>query len=404
MLQRTVLKNGLTLLLEQKPSKSIALSLLTRFGSSYEKAEVNGIAHFIEHLLFNGPKGVSKKEIAARIEGIGGEINAVTGNNFTVVFVQVLGKHFDIALKTLRDLTLRPYFAEKDVDFEKKIILNEIRQLEDNPEHLIFDLVMENVFAGHPLGKPVLGKRETVQGIGLPDVQENFARFYVPNNMVLALSGSFTEKQVQQVKKVFGKKKKRKLVFKKKRLPKARFKQKIYARDFRQTHYALAFKAMNSKSKDVYAMHLISAILGGGLSSRLMQEIREKRGLAYVVHVSFEPYQDYSIFTVYVGTKKEHLPRIRKLIFKEFQDLRKKLVSGKELKQAKNFLEGKLLLKAEDALEANKNNLTMELYGEKNVHEFLNKVYRVKPADVKRIAKNYLKEKTCCEVIIQPKV
>jgi predicted Zn-dependent peptidase len=402
LVQRLELKNGFKLLVEKRPSKSVSLLLLVNFGSNNEDKKENGIAHFIEHLVFNGPKGLSKKELSARIEGVGGELNGATSNNLTVYYIQVLSKHFDIALKTLNDMLFRPDFTTKDVNFEKNIILSEIGHSKDTPHSYAFDLLQEELFPNHPYGKTVLGLKSSVKGIDVKDIKRYYHHFYAPNNMMLAAVGNLTEKQLNAIKKTFGAPKKRPVKKERHSIPANQHRLKVVSRDFKQAHLALALKVMPSTDKDVYAMHVISAILGGGLSSRLMQEIREKRGLAYVVQANFDPMKEYGFFGVYVGTQEKKVEKVKKLIFKEFSKLKKKKISAKELMQAKQLLEGRAFLKIEDSLEAGKNLLTLELYGEKDAQSFMKKVFDVSAADIKRVAKKYLNERDYCLVLLKP--
>ena len=401
-MERIELENGLQILLTKRPSKSISLLLMISFGANDEASKENGIAHFIEHLAFNGPKGMTKKELSARVEGVGGELNGATSNNFTVYYIQVLNKHFDVALKTLNDIAFRPEFTKKDVDFEKNIILSEIRHSQDNPLSYTFDLLQEELFPKHPYGQPVLGRQSTVKKIDLSDIKRYYRRYYVPNNSTLAVIGNLSPKQLSAVKKVFGKHKKRPLAKARHKIPANQHREKIVARDFTQTHLGLAFKVAASKDEDVYALHLISAILGGGLSSRLMQEIREKRGLAYAVQTNFDPNQEYGFFGIYVGTQEKNVKQVKKLILKEFGKLKKKKVSPKELKQAKQLIEGRAYLKIEDTLEAGKNLLTLELYGEKSTAAFMKKIFKVSAEEVKKAAQKYLNERDYCLVLLKP--
>ncbi len=402
-LDKVSLENGLRVLLDFQETETVSVFCLVRVGSDIEDAKVSGVSHFLEHVLFNGPEHLTKKDLSERIDSIGGEINAFTSNKITVFYVKVLSKYFDKAFQTIEDLILNTFFKEQEIEDEKKIILSEINQTKDNPERIIFDYLQEEMFPNHPYGKHVIGTEETVKKMTKKDIENHFKKYYVPNNMVLGISGKFDKEEVlKKIQGTFGKREKTDLQEEFFPIPKKILKQKIEERDLNATHLGLALRVMNSKSSEAYAMNLINAILGGGLSSRLLQEIREKRGLAYTVHTVFDVNPEYGLFIIYAGIEEKNIETVKEVIFQEFNKLVTDLTEA-DLIKAKQFIEGKTLMKNEDTTERTKNNLELDYYGEDSTEEFLKKINAVSVEEVKEVAKKYLQTKEYSFVLIKPK-
>lgn len=403
-MQKIILENGLTLLLSKKESNSVVISATVKMGSNYESREENGVSHFIEHLVFNGPKGYNKKTLVEKIDSLGGEINAFTTNNFTVFYVKVLSKHFSKAFKVIEKIVLHPYFSKKRIEDERKIILSELDQSEDRNDQKVVDNLNEILYYRHPFGKTILGKKETIKKINKKVLEKNYNRFYVPNNMIVSVTGEFeTGNVLDFVEGSFGRIKRKEMKLDFPKIPSNRHKENVLKRNIEQAYVALGMKVMKAGSREKYAMYLIDAILSGGLSSRLIQEIREKRGLAYSVEAMFDVEMDYANYIVFAGVRKENIEKVRKIILKEFRKLKEKKVSEKQLKKAKQYIEGQLLLKNETTIGAMNNLIEFELTGESNVEGFLRKIFAVTSEDILRVAKKYLQTEKYCFSVVQPK-
>src|SRR3989338_1862391 len=398
------LKNGLEIVLDKRETNSLTVMALIKSGSNDERPKKLGLSHFLEHLVFNGPKNVSKKELSHRIYKIGGEFNAFTSNNVTVYYVKILPKHLHTALKTIQDLIVNAFFKKREIEHERKIIISEIHKLRDTPEREIFDFLLDSLFPNHVFGNNVIGDEKTVNGITKKDIEAHYRKHYVANNMALFFSGKFEEENVMnEVNQLFGHVKSRKIERIFPRLPSNSRTQRIIERNVNQAHLAVGFKVPNCFSKESLALELICAYLGGGLAAVLPQEIREKRGLAYSVNTSLDMQKEYGLFTVYCGVQKENIEKVKKIIKKEFENLKANPLTQNKLNEIKTYYEGNLKIKQDDSLRIAKTDLYLHLRNEESLNEFLSKVLKVSSLDIQKAAKKYLNFDEGSTVIISSK-
>ena len=379
--------NGCNLLLSHVESKSVALSIMPRFGTVDEERKYNGIAHFLEHVAFNGPKHISKKEISARIEQVGGELNAVTNHAYTHFYAEVLAKYFNRAFNTLKQICLEAEFDRKEVELERKIIMSEIHYNYENPDYYIVDMLYSALFPKHKCGMPVLGTENSIRNINEKILRRYYKKFYRVSNFWIALSGNFKQKDAAMLIEAAGKKEK-KIKRSRLRLPKQKFFSVKEERNIQQSYLALGVKTPNAL-QNCFEIYLINAILGAsGLSSKLVSIIREKYGLAYSIYSHAEVNSIYGCFYVILSTKPQKLEKAKKLVLKEWKNLQNG-VRKKDLENAKKFIEGHLLLKSSEPLEKNKIMLFLHEH-DLMLPEFLQKIQEISAYDVSKAAEEFL--------------
>jgi predicted Zn-dependent peptidase len=326
--------------------RSVALGIWVGVGSRFELAEEAGISHFIEHLLFKGTPSYSAQRIAELFDGLGGELNAATGRDYTVFYTRILDTHLDEAVPVLTDMLQRPGFF--DIDQEREVVLEEIAMYEDDPQDKVHDLVGSAVFPGQPLGRPVIGTEQVIGRVGEDDVRGYFGRHYTAPNMVLAAAGSITHERLLEIGEEL-------LAGVPATSAQQGFEQAspgaqtlvICAKPTEQYHLALGGPGLSRNDPRRHAQSVLDTILGGSMSSRLFQEIREKRGLAYSVGSYSVGYADAGQVGLFLGTREENLATACDVIGTELRRLAAEAVPDDELRRAKEHLKGRLVLSLE---------------------------------------------------------
>ncbi len=329
--------------------RSVALGFWIGVGSRDEPDAKAGVTHFIEHLLFKGSRSYSAQEIAEIFDALGGELNAATSRESTVVYARVPDRHLETSLDVMADMVLVPTFA--DVDAEREVVLEEIALVEDTPQDLVHDLLAEAVFAGHPLGRPVIGRAEVISTISREALATYHRQMYVPGNIVLAAAGNLDHDRLLALAEQAATRRpeppdgrayvRRPLV--REPSPGLRFQQK----DTEQYHICLGAVGISRNDRRRFAASLLDAILGGSASSRLFQEIREKRGMAYSVYTFASQYTDTGLIGVYLGTREENVRPCLEIVSGEIADIADGNVRPAELERAKESLKGRLVLSME---------------------------------------------------------
>ncbi|AEV68038.1 M16 family metallopeptidase [Acetivibrio clariflavus] len=346
MINRITLENGVRIICEKIPHvRSVSVGIWVGAGSRNEKKEINGISHFIEHMLFKGTKKRSAKEIAESIDSIGGQINAFTGKECTCYYTKTLDTHIDIAIDVLADMFFNSVFSAKDIDIERKVVLEEISMYEDSPEDLVHDYLSETVWENDAIGMPILGTYESLHNIERDTIVKYISEHYLPENTVIAVAGNFDDNVlIDIVKKNFGSwYSDRKPV---KQFEKAEFKvnNKIKQKDIEQVHICLGFEGIEHGNDDLYSLLALNNVFGGGMSSRLFQKIREERGLVYSIYSYPSSYCNAGLFTIYAGMNPEHKDTFFKLVMEEIEILIKHGISEEELAKSKEQLKGSYIL------------------------------------------------------------
>jgi predicted Zn-dependent peptidase len=350
--QRKVLPNGLVLIAEPMPhARSVSVGIWLRAGSRGEPAGLSGVAHFIEHMVFKGTSRRTAEEIAREMDSVGGHLDAFTSKEMVSFSAKVLDEHLPLAFDVLSDLILRPLFTEEDVAKERHVILEEIRMEEDNPESVAHELLTENFWRGHPLGTRILGTRESVKRFTRAAVRDCFRRWYAPDNIIVTAAGNIQLTKLAELAAVpFG------ALKSKARLAPAGPAPKPHARliarnkpTLEQAHITLAVPSYPLAHANRYAISVMNSILGGSMSSRLFQNIRERQGLAYAVFSEINPYSDAGMLSVYAGTARNNVERLLRSVAAEFRGLTQEPVSEAELRRAKDHLKGSLVLSLESS-------------------------------------------------------
>lgn len=343
--KKSILSNGVRVVSENIPYvRSVAVGIWVGAGSRFESDEYSGISHFLEHLFFKGTEKRTAKDIAESLDAVGGQLNAFTTKEYTCYYAKVLDEHLDLALDVLADMFYNSKFNEKDIAKEREVIIEEIKMYEDTPDELIHDVFSQTIWAGHPLGRPVLGSEETISTFTRDDFIKFINTHYVPDNIVIALAGKIEhEKVVNSLEQLFGKAEKGPV--EKYPFPPINHVdvQNVY-RDIGQVQICLGSPGLPQEHPKIYPLYILNSIIGGGLSSRLVQEVREERGLAYSVYSYHSSFSDAGLFTFYAGTRPDNYEQVIQLILKESMKISKEGISDKELKKAKEQLKGSLYL------------------------------------------------------------
>jgi predicted Zn-dependent peptidase len=326
--------------------RSVSLGLWIGAGSRDEPTAKAGISHFIEHLLFKGSERYGAQEIAELFDTMGGELNAATSRETTVLYTRVPDERVEQALDVMADMVFAPTFA--DVDAEREVVLEEIAMVEDNPQDLVHDHAAEAVFGVHPLGRPVIGRAEVIGSVGRRSLKAHHQAAYVGENVVLAAAGNLTHRRLVDMLGARRERTRSRLGLVRKPLtrspaPGLRFHQ----RDTEQYHVCLAGLGLARDDSRRYAGSLLDAIVGGSASSRLFQEIREKRGMAYSVYTYASQYADAGLIGLYLGTREENLAACLEIAAAELVDVGRGNVRADELERAKENLKSRLLLSLE---------------------------------------------------------
>ncbi len=311
------LDNGFTVVTEHMPSlESASVGVWVNAGGRHERLEQNGIAHFLEHMAFKGTKSRSALDIAEAIEDVGGFINAYTSREMTAYYARVLRSDVPLALDVIADILLNPVFAPEEIEVERGVILQEIGQALDTPDDVIFDWLQEAAYPGQPLGRTILGPSQNVSGFGRDDLAGFVAEHYTPERMILAAAGAVDHEAIlHDAQALFGHLKKGAA----ENPERARFEsgERRQSKALEQVHFALALESPSYRDDAIYTAQVFSTAFGGGMSSRLFQEIREKRGLCYTIYAQAGAFADTGMTTIYAGTSMEQIAELSYLTMDE---------------------------------------------------------------------------------------
>ena len=342
---KTVLPNGVRIITEEiEHVRSAAIGLWVGAGSRDEREGYEGISHFIEHMFFKGTEHRTARALAESLEAVGGQLNAFTTKEYTCYYAKVLDEDLDLAIDVLSDMFFDSLFDEKEIEKEKNVVIEEIKMYEDSPDELIHDIFSEHVWNEHPLGKPILGTEESIRGLTREKIMQFLSEHYAPDNVVIALAGKIKhEDVVAKLSNQFGTFKRggRRVL---EGTPTGQIVERYQKKDTEQMHILLGVPGLGQDDDDIYAMHIFNNILGGGLSSRLFQEIREQRGLAYSVYSYHSTYVDTGLFAIYAGTSPKNTKEVIECILQELLEMKKKGITADELARTKAQIKGGLYL------------------------------------------------------------
>jgi predicted Zn-dependent peptidase len=347
--QKEVLPNGLVVITEpMEHVHSVSVGIWLRSGSRREPAELNGISHFIEHMVFKGTARRTAEDIAREMDSVGGMLDAFTSKDKVCFNTRFHDEHLPRAFDVLADMVLEPKFADEDIAREQGVVLEEIRMTQDNPEDLVHELFTQNFWAPHALGKPILGTPETVSAFTHDTLQKWFRRWYAPNHLVITAAGHLTHAQlVDLVSERFAKlapSEDGQAEPEPQAAPHITLRTK---RELEQVHICLGVPAFAMTDDRRFAVSILNNILGGGMSSRLFQNIRERQGLAYAIFSELSSYRDAGVLSVYAGTALETAEQVVRSVLDEFRRLKDEPLDAEELRRAKDHLKGSMLLSLE---------------------------------------------------------
>jgi len=343
--QKTVLPNGVRIITEEiEHVRSAAIGLWVGAGSRDEREGNAGISHFIEHMFFKGTEHRTARALAESLEAVGGQLNAFTTKEYTCYYAKVLDEDLDLAIDVLSDMFFHSLYDEKEIEKEKKVVIEEIKMYEDSPDELIHDIFSEHVWNDHPLGKPILGTEESINALSRDKILFFLSEHYAPDNIVIAVAGKIKhEDVVAKLSDQFGTFQRggRRVL---EGTPTGQTVEHYHKKETEQMHVLLGVPGLGQDDDDIYAMHIFNNILGGGLSSRLFQGIREQRGLAYSVYSYHSTYVDTGLFAIYAGTSPNNTQEVVECILQEVKDIKQQGITADELARTKAQIKGGLYL------------------------------------------------------------
>jgi len=347
--QKTTLANGLRIVSESIPYvHSASVGIWVKAGSRYETPEEHGVSHFVEHMLFKGTSNRTAKEISMDFEAVGGYLNAFTSKEHICLYSRVLDEDLDLALEILTDIFFNSLFSPPDFERERRVILEEIKMYEDAPDEIVHDRLAANLWGKHPLGRAVLGTEQSLKNLELKRLKAYFSRRYRPENLVIAAAGNLDHRRlVEQIESHWERlspgRENETLLQPPKPCPEVTLEDK----DTEQVQICLGASGVAQDDPDLPAVQVLNTILGGGVSSRLFQEIREDRGLAYSVFSYHSAYLDTGLFGIYAGTSRASSGEVLDLILQETEKIRREGIMAAELERAKAQIKGSTYLSLE---------------------------------------------------------
>ena len=407
MVVAETLPSGLRLVTESMPHvRSVTVGVWLTQGSRHESDAESGVAHFVEHMLFKGTTTRSAQVIAQTIDSIGGQLDAFTAKEYAGYYIKVLDDHLPIAIDLLSDLLMRPAFSPPDIDREQSVILEEIKMVEDAPDDLVHEVFAQQFWSRHPLGRPILGTPETVSSFDADRLRGYFNRTYLATNLVIAAAGHLEHAALKAlVERAFAD------------VPPGATAGHdeppsvtpglvVRQKDIEQSHLCLGTPAYPQAHDDRHALYVLNTILGGSMSSRLFQHIREERGLAYAVFSNLTTYSDAGVITIYAGCATDKVHEVVDLTLAELRDLRDTMVPAAELQRAKDHLKGSLMLSLENTSSRMSQLARQQLYFGRHfsLDELLGAIDGVSAEDVQRVAMELFRDGAPVATVVGPKL
>lgn len=400
----TTLANGIPVITERMPHvRSVSVGIWIGTGSRQERPDENGISHFIEHMLFKGTTTRSAEEIARSMDSIGGNLDAFTSKELVSYNTKVLDEHLPLAIDVLSDLVLNPLFHQDDVEKEKGVILEELKMEEDNPEYLAHETFASNFWKGQPLGRPILGTRHTLRGFNPDRLRQYFSKFYAPGNICITAAGRLEHEHLVA-------------------LAGGRFDALPVNGFVRENGHTVPHPAIVLKSKKSieqvhlcmgvpsypvahelrFACYALNTLLGGGMSSRLFQNIREKRGLAYSVFSELSLYRDTGCLLIYAGTSAGSVRKVVDLVLAEFRKLKSEPVAEDELRRAKDYLKGSLVLGLESTSSRMGNLARQQMFFNRffGLDELVDSIEAVTAGQIQQIARSFFQPEQIAATVL----
>ena len=401
------LNNGIRLIYKNLPgAHSVSVGIFIKTGSRFEKSNLSGVSHFIEHLLFKGTKKRNYRQIKEAIEGVGGTFNGFTSEEATCYWIKILGEYIDLSIDVLADMIQNPLLKDTDIEKERKVIIEEINMYKDIPAKYVFEIFDGTLYGSHPLGQPIAGTVETMQAMKKEWVSGYIGDFYTADNIVVSISGNISEKMMtgSVEKHLSCVREKQKNSFKRWKPRAVGPKTNVFKKTTEQTHIAMGGLAPSRFDERRYALGILNTVLGGNMSSRLFNRIREKMGLAYAIKSMAKHYEDTGAYLVYAGVSHDNTEKCICAVVDEMRKIKHSGVKKVELDRAKKFMVSQILMGLEDNLEYMMWLGEQKLFREKpvTVKETVEKINSVNLEQVKKIAEELFQPGNFCLSLIGP--
>lgn len=401
MIQRHTCENGLRIVTEKIPSvRSVAIGIWVGTGSKYENEQNNGISHFLEHMFFKGTATRSAKEIAETFDEIGGNVNAFTSKEYTCYYARVLDQHAPIALDVLSDMFFNSVFDSGELEKEKNVVIEEISMYEDTPDDLVHDLIARASYGQHPLGYSILGTEDVLRGLKRDDLLQYIERRYLPANTVISVAGNFDDSLTEAIKERFSASSSSHQDIAV-AAPAFVAEGIVHQKTTEQAHLCIALPGLPVGHEYSYSLTLLNNVLGGSMSSRLFQEIREERGLAYSVYSYHSAYKETGTFTIYTGTAPDQVGQVFDIVSHLLRDIAENGITDKELNKGKEQLKGSLMLSLESTnsrmSRLGKNELLLKRH--LSLDEVIAKIDSVNHDTVQTIAQQLFRQKMALAMV-----
>lgn len=404
--EKTTLDNGLKIVTERIESvKSVSVGIWAKTGSRNETDKQSGITHFLEHMLFKGTDSRSSYDIALSMESVGGYLNAFTSSEYTCYYSRCLTSQLDLALDVLSDMVLNPSFPEDEIEKEKKVVIEEMKMYRDSPDDYLFEEFSNHVFKGHPLGRPVIGFEETVSAFSRQDLYDYMDARYQPQNLLVAVAGNAEhDTVVEMVSKYFGDVTSETHMEDDQPITPYEVDKIERSKAIEQTHLILGRRGLDYDHEDKFRLLLANTVLGGGMSSRLHQNVREKYGYCYTISTFNQSYKDTGLFGIYVGTDLDYVQHVRELINKELNQLKEEKIPWKELQEAKAQLKGKLVLSLESTSNRMSRLAKSEIYYDRfiTIDELIEEIDSVTAEEIREFAQDFFNNDLYSEALLVP--
>lgn len=404
MIHKSICSNGVRIVHEKMPHmRSVALGIWVEAGSANELEEEAGIAHFIEHMLFKGTTKRTARMIAEEFDRLGGDLNAFTSKEVTCYYTTVLSDHAEKALLIMEDMFYQSKFDEEEIEKEKSVVLEEIATVEDTPDDDVHEQLWQAMYPTHAIGKPILGTEKTISTFTKSTIDNFMKRYYRPERIVISVAGNYNEALIRLIEKLFGTQKSGLITPQKEvlKIPKFEANDAVKIKEIEQVHLCLGFPSLKLNDERMYEQAILDSIFGGAMSSRLFQEVREERGLAYSIYSYYTSYVDAGAFIIYGGTSIEKAQTLKNTIQQAIEKIVMDGPTHREIENAREQVKGSFLLgleSTESRMYRNGNNEV--LFGQhKTIQEVVDSIYAVEGSSVKDMAHSIFNHKPATSTI-----
>ncbi len=405
MYRKDTLSNGIRVVSETLPkSRSVSIGVWVKVGSRHEPQEIGGISHFIEHLFFKGTEKRTAKDIAIEMDSLGGEMNAFTSQETTTYYAKVVDEHLPVAVDILSDILLGSKFDPIEMEKERKVILEEIKGVEDTPDDYIHEFFTGTVWPDNPLGRPILGTKETIKALRHQDIISYIDGYYSPKEIVISVAGNFEHAQLIELLNTSFGRLSRAGVPKKEETPEFRHAVAVRKKQLEQVQVCIGCKGMNYMHEDRYVISALNTVLGNSMSSRLFQEVREQNALAYSIYSYVISYRDTGLLTVYAGTDPANTLEVLRLVTRELKKIKDEGITQAEEMRVKNQIKGTLVLSLESSNSHMSRLARQEIYFGKyiSIDDIIRGVEKVTSEQVQRLAQQLFTRENLALAILGP--